>query len=110
MTQPELPDSSRPDSSRPDSNRPGSRSSGNLPVNLTKNQLPVTLDQPQPRINPAIGFSVRQYVFSIGIFVAVVLLGVISVPRLGVTCCPTSRCRCWPSRPRTRARPRIRWT
>ena len=88
MTQPELPDSSRPDPSRPDSNRLSSKSSGNLPVNLTKNQLPVTLDQPQPRINPAIGFSVRQYVFSIGIFVAVVLLGVISVPRLGVDLLP----------------------
>ncbi|WP_424951662.1 efflux RND transporter permease subunit [Deinococcus sp.] len=59
-----------------------------LPVNLRKTALPVTLDHQEPRVNPAIRFSVSRYVFSIGIFVAVVLLGVISVPRLGVDLLP----------------------
>ncbi|MFC4456053.1 efflux RND transporter permease subunit [Deinococcus sonorensis] len=42
----------------------------------------------EPRLNPAITFSVRQYVFSIGVFVAVVLLGLVSVFRLGVDLLP----------------------
>ncbi|WP_407540145.1 efflux RND transporter permease subunit [Deinococcus radiomollis] len=42
----------------------------------------------EPPINPAIKFSVGRYVFSIGIFVAVVLLGLISIPKLGVDLLP----------------------
>jgi len=42
----------------------------------------------EPQINPAIKFSVGRYVFSIGIFVAVVLLGIISIPKLGVDLLP----------------------
>lgn len=44
---------------------------------------------PLPRLNPAVAFSVRQYVFSIGIFVAVVLLGLISTFKLGVDLLPS---------------------
>ncbi len=84
MSQPELPDSNQPGPNQPGPNQPGP----NLPVNLRKNQLPVTLNHQEPRINPAIGFSVSRYVFSIGIFVAVVLLGLISIPKLGVDLLP----------------------
>jgi hydrophobic/amphiphilic exporter-1 (mainly G- bacteria), HAE1 family len=59
------------------------------------NQLTLPADHTQtnytetePPINPAIKFSVSRYVFSIGIFVAVVLLGIISIPRLGVDLLP----------------------
>ncbi len=44
--------------------------------------------EPLPRINPAINFSVARYVFSIGIFVAVVLLGLLNATRLGVELLP----------------------
>ena len=43
---------------------------------------------PLPRINPAINFSVSRYVFSIGVFVAVVLFGLVSTTRLGVELLP----------------------
>jgi HAE1 family hydrophobic/amphiphilic exporter-1 len=42
----------------------------------------------EPHINPAINFSVTRYVFAIGVFVAIVLLGVISIPKLGVDLLP----------------------
>ena len=42
----------------------------------------------EPRINPAINFSVARYVFSIGVFVAVVLFGLVSTTRLGVELLP----------------------
>ena len=41
-----------------------------------------------PRINPAIRFSVARYVFSIGVFVALVLFGLVSTSRLGVELLP----------------------
>ncbi len=44
--------------------------------------------EPLPKINPAINFSVARYVFSIGIFVAVVLLGLLNTTRLGVELLP----------------------
>ncbi|CAM4334932.1 efflux RND transporter permease subunit [Deinococcus marmoris] len=43
---------------------------------------------PEPVINPFVRFSVRNYVFSIGIFVLVALLGLVSVFRLGVELLP----------------------
>ncbi|GGO24953.1 efflux RND transporter permease subunit [Deinococcus humi] len=43
---------------------------------------------PEPAINPFVRFSVRNYVFSIGIFVLVALLGLVSVFRLGVELLP----------------------
>ncbi len=49
----------------------------------------VAVNGPVPRINPLVNFSVRQYVFSIGIFLAVVLLGLISTFRLGVDLLPS---------------------
>jgi hydrophobic/amphiphilic exporter-1 (mainly G- bacteria), HAE1 family len=59
-----------------------------LPVNLKKGQELVTLDHTEPKINAAVKFSVGRYVFSIGIFVAIVLLGLISIPKLGVDLLP----------------------
>ncbi len=59
-----------------------------LPVNLNKDNLPATIDHVEPRVNPAIKFSVTRYVFSIGIFVAIFLFGVISLPSLGVDLLP----------------------
>ncbi|GAA4019391.1 efflux RND transporter permease subunit [Deinococcus rubellus] len=44
--------------------------------------------EPLPKINPAINFSVTRYVFSIGVFVAVVLLGLLNTTRLGVELLP----------------------
>ena len=52
-------------------------------------QLPTDPAWVEPKINPAVKFSVGRYVFSIGIFVAVVLLGLISVPKLGVDLLPS---------------------
>ncbi|AWN24588.1 AcrB/AcrD/AcrF family protein [Deinococcus irradiatisoli] len=49
---------------------------------------PAPSSEPLPRINPAINFSVARYVFSIGIFVAVVLFGLVSTTRLGVELLP----------------------
>ncbi|MDV6375591.1 efflux RND transporter permease subunit [Deinococcus arenicola] len=43
---------------------------------------------PEPIVNPLIRFSVRNYVFSIGIFVLLTLLGLVSVFRLGVELLP----------------------
>lgn len=43
---------------------------------------------PEPQVNPIIKFSVRNYVFSIGIFVMVVLIGLVSTFRLGVELLP----------------------
>ena len=43
---------------------------------------------PEPAVNPFVRFSVRNYVFSIGIFVLVALLGLVSVFRLGVELLP----------------------
>ncbi len=43
---------------------------------------------PEPVVNPFVRFSVRNYVFSIGIFVLVALLGLVSVFRLGVELLP----------------------
>ncbi|GAA5513557.1 multidrug resistance protein MdtC [Deinococcus carri] len=43
---------------------------------------------PEPAVHPAVRFSVRNYVFSIGIFVMVVLFGLISASRLGVELLP----------------------
>ncbi|MEW6420437.1 MAG: efflux RND transporter permease subunit, partial [Deinococcota bacterium] len=43
---------------------------------------------PEPAVHPAVRFSVRNYVFSIGIFVVVVLLGLIAATRLGVELLP----------------------
>ncbi|ULH15467.1 efflux RND transporter permease subunit [Deinococcus sp. KNUC1210] len=64
--------------------------------NLSKSELPnastvppVQDEHPEPKINPAINFSVSRYVFSIGIFVAIVLLGLLSLPRLGVDLLPS---------------------
>ena len=48
----------------------------------------MTSPQDLPRINPAIRFSVSRYVFSIGIFVAVALFGLISLLGLGVDLLP----------------------
>ncbi|WP_425148195.1 efflux RND transporter permease subunit [Deinococcus sp.] len=62
--------------------------SGDLPVNLKKDALPTTLDHVEPPLNPAVRFSVSRYVFSIGVFVAIVLFGLISLPRLGVDLLP----------------------
>uniref|UniRef100_UPI0025E28A4C efflux RND transporter permease subunit n=1 Tax=Deinococcus sp. TaxID=47478 RepID=UPI0025E28A4C len=41
-----------------------------------------------PRVNPAVRFSVARYVFSIGVFVALVLFGIVSTTRLGVELLP----------------------
>jgi len=49
---------------------------------------PGTPQEAEPRINPAVNFSVKRYVFSIGIFVAIVLLGLLSLPKLGVDLLP----------------------
>ncbi|MCV5632522.1 efflux RND transporter permease subunit, partial [Escherichia coli] len=43
---------------------------------------------PEPAVHPAVRFSVRNYVFSIGIFLMVVLLGLIASTRLGVELLP----------------------
>lgn len=43
---------------------------------------------PEPPIHPLVRFSVKNYVFSIGIFVMVVLLGLVSTFRLGVELLP----------------------
>ena len=43
---------------------------------------------PEPAVNPLVRFSVRNYVFSIGIFVMVALLGLVSTTRLGVDLLP----------------------
>ncbi|WP_216324668.1 efflux RND transporter permease subunit [Deinococcus aestuarii] len=43
---------------------------------------------PEPIINPAVRFSVRNYVFSIGVFVLAVLLGLVATTRLGVELLP----------------------
>lgn len=43
---------------------------------------------PEPAVHPAVRFSVRNYVFSIGIFVMVVLLGLVATTRLGVELLP----------------------
>ncbi len=43
---------------------------------------------PEPTVNSFIQFSIRNYVFSIGIFVMIVLLGLVSVFRLGVELLP----------------------
>ncbi|WP_019588087.1 efflux RND transporter permease subunit [Deinococcus apachensis] len=43
---------------------------------------------PEPALHPAVRFSVRNYVFSIGIFVVAVLLGLIAATRLGVELLP----------------------
>ena len=59
-----------------------------LPVNLKKGDLPATIDHVEPGVNPAVKFSVTRYVFSIGIFVAIFLFGVISLPSLGVDLLP----------------------
>ncbi len=44
---------------------------------------------PEPHVNPAIKFSVSRYVLSIGVFVAVVLFGLVSTFRLGVDLLPS---------------------
>lgn len=49
----------------------------------------IAANGPLPRLNPAVAFSVRQYVFSIGIFVALVLMGLIATFRLGVDLLPS---------------------
>ncbi|WP_272976381.1 efflux RND transporter permease subunit [Deinococcus geothermalis] len=43
---------------------------------------------PEPAVHPAVRFSVRNYVFSIGVFLMVVLLGLIAATRLGVELLP----------------------
>ncbi|MEF2280443.1 efflux RND transporter permease subunit [Deinococcus sp. YIM 134068] len=43
---------------------------------------------PEPALNPAVRFSVRNYVFSVGIFIMAVLFGLISTSRLGVELLP----------------------
>ncbi|SEJ15649.1 hydrophobic/amphiphilic exporter-1, HAE1 family [Deinococcus reticulitermitis] len=43
---------------------------------------------PEPQIHPIVRFSVKNYVFSIGIFVMVVLLGLVATFRLGVELLP----------------------
>ncbi|GMA14787.1 efflux RND transporter permease subunit [Deinococcus metallilatus] len=43
---------------------------------------------PEPAVHPAVRFSVRNYVFSIGIFVMAVLFGLIAATRLGVELLP----------------------
>ncbi|HCE64823.1 MAG TPA: AcrB/AcrD/AcrF family protein, partial [Deinococcus radiodurans] len=43
---------------------------------------------PEPQIHPLVRFSVKNYVFSIGIFVMVVLLGLVATFRLGVELLP----------------------
>ncbi|MDO4245437.1 MAG: efflux RND transporter permease subunit [Deinococcus sp.] len=43
---------------------------------------------PEPAVHPLVRFSVKNYVFSIGIFVMVVLLGLVSTFRLGVELLP----------------------
>ncbi len=42
------------------------------------------------RINPLVGFSVSRYVFSIGIFIAVVVFGLVATTKLGVDLLPSS--------------------
>lgn len=42
------------------------------------------------RINPVVGFSVSRYVFSIGIFAAVVVFGIVSIGKLGVDLLPST--------------------
>ncbi|KEF33269.1 multidrug transporter [Deinococcus sp. RL] len=44
---------------------------------------------PEPPVHPAVRFSVRNYVFSIGIFVATVLFGLLATTRLGVELLPS---------------------
>ncbi|MCP2015432.1 HAE1 family hydrophobic/amphiphilic exporter-1 [Deinococcus sp. HSC-46F16] len=44
---------------------------------------------PEPIVHPAVRFSVRNYVFSIGIFVMVVLFGLLATTRLGVELLPS---------------------
>ena len=43
---------------------------------------------PEPEVHPLVRFSVRNYVFSIGIFVMAVLVGLASTFRLGVELLP----------------------
>ncbi len=41
------------------------------------------------KTNPAIGFMLKRYVLAIGMFLAVVLFGLVAIPRLGVNLYPT---------------------
>ncbi|ADV67218.1 efflux RND transporter permease subunit [Deinococcus maricopensis] len=61
---------------------------------MTDEHRPPVTDAVRPeeaevRINPAVGFSVRRYVFSIGVFLAVVLFGLLATTRLGVELLPS---------------------
>ena len=60
---------------------------GNVdPFNPPPGRLPD--GSPEPVINPLVRFSVRNVVFSIGVFVVIVLLGLISASRLGTNLLP----------------------
>ncbi|MFC6591540.1 efflux RND transporter permease subunit [Deinococcus lacus] len=56
------------------------------PFNPVRGTLPD--GTPEPAIHPAVRFSVKNYVFSLGVFVMVVLLGLVSATRLGVDLLP----------------------
>jgi HAE1 family hydrophobic/amphiphilic exporter-1 len=55
-------------------------------LSLPRGKLPD--GTPEPAVQPTVRFSVRNYVFSIGIFVMVVLFGLLSASRLGVELLP----------------------
>lgn len=55
-------------------------------LNLPRGTLPD--GTPEPAVHPGVRFSVRNYVFSLGIFLVAVLLGLIATTRLGVELLP----------------------
>jgi HAE1 family hydrophobic/amphiphilic exporter-1 len=54
------------------------------------NPLKALQDRLFDRVNPLVGFSVSRYVFSIGVFAAVVVFGLVATTHLGVDLLPTA--------------------